>query len=250
VGLIGLNSGSITPMLSTILAAHLLMLTPMEDTLVKKDLTVGKGRLVEKGDLVTVLYKGWLKDGGKVFDENLKKEPFVFKAGAGQVIPGWDQGVVGMHVGGKRNLIIPAKLAYGDQGAGGDIPPKATIVFDVEVLRVDKPADKPALEIKEVKAGTGAAAKAGDNVEMHYTGMFLNGHKFDSSKDRNKTFSFQLGAKRVIDGFEKTVTGMKVGGTRTVTIPYQMAYGESGKGPIPPYSTLVFEIELISINKK
>ncbi|GAB2888233.1 FKBP-type peptidyl-prolyl cis-trans isomerase [Uliginosibacterium flavum] len=97
--------------------------------------------------------------------------------------------------------------------------------------------------------GEGAEAKAGQYVSVHYTGWLLsNGEKFDSSKDRNDPFSFPLGGRRVIAGWDEGVQGMKVGGTRKLTIPSQLGYGAQGAGGvIPPNATLVFEVELLDI---
>ena len=107
------------------------------------DVTVGKGAAATAGKQVSVHYTGWLYDPkaadkhGKKFDSSRDHgEPFSFKLGAGQVIRGWDQGVAGMKVGGKRTLVIPSELGYGSRGAGGAIPPNATLVFDVELLDV------------------------------------------------------------------------------------------------------------------
>lgn len=112
-------------------------------TLVIKDTILGNGRQAEKGLAVTVHYSGWLydpnqKDGkGKKFDSSLdRNDPFVFNLGAGQVIRGWDDGVDGMKIHGKRTLIIPSDMGYGSRGAGGVIPPNATLIFDVELLGV------------------------------------------------------------------------------------------------------------------
>lgn len=101
------------------------------------DLKKGTGATANSGDQVKVHYTGWLTDGKK-FDSSLDRgDPFAFKLGAGMVIPGWDQGVAGMKVGGKRQLRIPANLGYGAKGAGGVIPPNAELVFDVELLGVN-----------------------------------------------------------------------------------------------------------------
>lgn len=98
------------------------------------DVKVGKGAKAKAGDVVSVHYTGWLMDGTK-FDSSVDRgEPFKFSLGAGEVIEGWDKGVVGMQVGGKRTLIIPSSMAYGEQGAGGVIPPGATLKFEVELL--------------------------------------------------------------------------------------------------------------------
>ena len=111
--------------------------------LVKKDTKVGEGKLAEKGKAVSVHYTGWLYDPaapeqkGKKFDSSLdRKVPFGFILGAGKVIKGWEEGVVGMKEGGARTLIIPASRGYGDRGAGGVIPPGATLLFEVELLKI------------------------------------------------------------------------------------------------------------------
>lgn len=100
-----------------------------------EDLAVGDGAEAKTGNDVTVHYEGRLTDG-KVFDASHKRGPFEFKLGAGRVIAGWDMGVAGMKVGGKRRLTIPGELAYGSRGVPGVIPPDATLVFDVELISV------------------------------------------------------------------------------------------------------------------
>lgn len=104
--------------------------------LVVEDLVVGDGAEAKSGNLVTVHYTGWLTDGTK-FDSSLDRgQPFEFVLGQAQVISGWDAGVAGMKVGGKRKLTIPPDMGYGAQGAGSAIPPNATLVFEVELLAV------------------------------------------------------------------------------------------------------------------
>ncbi len=110
--------------------------------LVKTDSVVGKGKEALAGRTVDVHYTGWLHEPaapnkrGKQFDSSVGRGPFSFPLGAGRVIKGWDEGVAGMKVGGKRTLVIPPELGYGARGAGGVIPPNATLLFDVELLDV------------------------------------------------------------------------------------------------------------------
>ncbi|MEO8343355.1 MAG: FKBP-type peptidyl-prolyl cis-trans isomerase [Gallionella sp.] len=111
--------------------------------LIKTDVKLGTGDVATDGKNVSVHYTGWLYDAaaadhhGKKFDSSRdRNEPFEFPLGAGRVIQGWDQGVAGMKVGGQRTLVIPASMGYGARGAGGAIPPNATLVFDVELLGV------------------------------------------------------------------------------------------------------------------
>lgn len=101
-----------------------------------EDLVAGEGIEATARSYVTVHYTGWLTDGSKFDSSKDRDEPFCFTLGAFQVIPGWDEGVQGMKVGGKRKLTIPPELGYGRQGAGGVIPPNATLVFEVELLAV------------------------------------------------------------------------------------------------------------------
>jgi FKBP-type peptidyl-prolyl cis-trans isomerase FkpA len=118
-------------------------MTTTTSGLVYDDTVIGTGDLASKGQSVTVHYTGWLYQGedgqqGAKFDSSKdRRDPFIFNLGAGMVIRGWDEGVAGMRVGGTRILIIPADLGYGARGAGGVIPPNATLKFEVELLDVN-----------------------------------------------------------------------------------------------------------------
>ena len=223
------------------------------------DVKVGEGIEAKAKQNITVNYTGYLSSNGKKFDSSIGKQPFSFVLGSGQVIKGWDEGVVGMKVGGKRRLIIPAELAYGSRGAGGGaIPPNAELTFDVDFLDA-KDSGVPAVDGTPVKTasglayidskvGNGAEAKAGQTVDVHYTGYLTDGKKFDSSVDRGSPFSFPLGAGNVIKGWDEGVAGMKVGGKRRLIIPANLGYGAAGSPPaIPGGAELIFDVELLAI---
>ena len=116
-------------------------ITTTDSGLKYEDQTVGTGAAAASGKSVTVNYTGWLNDNGNKgtkFDSSLDRSvPFIFPLGAGRVIKGWDEGVAGMKVGGKRTLYIPANLGYGERGAGAAIPPNADLIFEVELLSVN-----------------------------------------------------------------------------------------------------------------
>lgn len=222
-----------------------------------RDFQVGAGEEAQPGDKVEVHYTGWLTDGTKFDSSRDRGRPFNFQLGQGRVIKGWDEGVTGMKVGGKRKLIIPPELGYGDRGAGNKIPPNATLEFEVELLDVqDAPKMKKGddggiteLKIEDIEEGEGPEAKPGDMVSVHYTGTLLDGTKFDSSVDRGQPLEFPLGAGRVIRGWDQGVVGMKAGGKRKLTIPPHLAYGNRARPKIPAGSTLVFDVELLEIKE-
>lgn len=131
----------LAPPISAVAASDAAPIVKTASGLQYRDVIVGKGAPAKPGHPVQVHYTGWLQnsDGsaGQKFDSSKDRgEPFAFPLGGGQVIRGWDEGVSGMRVGGLRKLIIPAALGYGSQGAGGSIPPNATLLFDVELLAV------------------------------------------------------------------------------------------------------------------
>lgn len=207
-----------------------------------KDTKVGKGEAAQVGDYLAMEYTGTLLNG-KQFDSSKGRPPFQFVLGAGQVIKGWDQGLVGIKVGGKRTLVIPASLAYGSRDMG-DIPPNSTLKFEVELRSIDR------IKKEVLKAGKGEPAKAGDTVSLHYKGTLKDGKKFDSSYDRNEPFPVTIGQTQVIPGFTMGILGMRQGEKRRITIPGHLGYGSQGAGGvIPPNATLIFELEALKVSK-
>ncbi len=228
------------------------------------DVTEGTGELPRIGHTCVVHYTGWLWDHdtkrkGKKFDTSKERDdssvdrgtPYTFHLGVGEVIKGWDEGIAGMRAGGKRELLIPAALAFGARGASGVIPPDATLFYEVELLETWEKTES-GLEYFDIKEGKGAEPRTGQVCTIHYNGWLWRSNarakKFDSTIDREEPFSFSLGSDEVLKGRDEGVATMKVGGKRKLLIPQKLAYGAAGLAPdIPPHSTLYFEVELLKV---
>jgi peptidylprolyl isomerase len=222
----------------------------------------GDGPVPQAGEIVAVHYRGTLEDGTEFDNSYDRGQPFAFPLGQGRVIAGWDEGIALLTAGSKARLIIPPDLAYGEQGAGGVIPPNATLIFEVELVSVQPgspaaPADveeaeyvttESGLKYYDFEVGEGPSPQEGQTVSVHYTGWLEDGTKFDSSLDRGQPFSFVLGVGNVIAGWDEGVATMAVGGKRQLVIPPELAYGDQGAGDvIPPGATLIFEVELLDV---
>jgi peptidylprolyl isomerase len=226
------------------------------------DFQVGEGPNPQEGEVVSLDFTAWLTDGTKIGSSLDSGEPIVFALGMGQVIPGWDEGVASMKVGGKRQLVIPPALAFGDQGAGGVIPPNATLIMEVELLSIspgspaapttvdeaDYVTTDSGLKYYDFQVGDGPNPEAGQQITVQYTGWLADGTKFDSSIDRGQPATFVIGMGQVIPGWDEGLLSMKVGGKRQLVIPPELAYGAEGYSSIiPPNATLIFEIELLDV---
>lgn len=141
--------------------------------------------------------------------------------------------------------ILPTLTATPTATATPSASPTASAKPQGKVIKMDN-----GLQIQDIVVGTGTEAKKGDLVTVHYVGTFTNGTKFDSSVDRGQPFQFVPGVSSVIQGWHLGVPGMKVGGKRKLTIPYQLAYGENDYSSIPGKSTLLFEIELLEVKSQ
>lgn len=196
------------------LALFVIAQPTLADELKIKDLVVGDGQEASVDQKVSVHYTGWLMDGTK-FDSSLdRNKPFEFTLGAGQVIPGWDQGVQGMRIGGKRELVIPSDLAYGARGAGGVIPPNATLRFEVELLDVSAPAYQNIdnSQLKELKAQGVKLVDVRTPGEWQETGVIEGSHllPFRMPNGRiNPTFVQDL--KRIAGPDEKVMLICRTG---------------------------------------
>ncbi|WP_229489057.1 FKBP-type peptidyl-prolyl cis-trans isomerase [Pseudoduganella namucuonensis] len=237
----------------------------------KTDLVTGTGETAANGDLVTILYTGYLYDSTKAngrgaqFETSPTGAGVSFAVATGAVpIKGWDQGVLGMKVGGKANLVLPSSLAFGAAGytstTGVKVAANAPLVFEVELIAVKKASPSATVTIKDNVVGTGAEAVLSKTLTVHYTGWLYDetkadfkGTKFDSSVDKGQTFDFAIGTATVIKGWDRGVLGMKVGGKRTLIVPSELGYGSAGTKDangavvIPPNAKLIFDIELIAV---
>ena len=236
--------------------------TPPTELLIE-DLVVGSGSPVGVGDFLIMDYVGVSYSTGLQFDASWDRgSPFPFELGAGRVIQGWDQGIVGMSVGGRRSLTIPPELAYGENGSGsGSIGPNETLVFVVDLIAsVPANLEKPTvaltsestteLKTNDISEGSGATVQPGNVVYIHYVGVSAStGEQFDSSWDRGRSefIGYISGTGNVIQGLDEGLLGMQVGGRRTVVIPPDLAYGENGAGDglIAPNETLIFTVDLL-----
>lgn len=220
----------------------------------------GSGSQAKPGDVVSVHYTGSLPDGTVFDSSHSRHEPIAFVLGRGQVIRGWDEGIAMMKQGGKATLIIPPELGYGAKGAGDMIPPNATLHFDVELVGIQEGAPEApqpvdsytsttsGLQYFDLKTGSGAEARKGQQAVVHYTGWLTDGTSFDSSLNRGEPFTFPIGGGRVIKGWDEGVVSMKIGGKRQLRIPAELGYGARGAGGvIPPNATLVFEVDLLDL---
>ena len=235
-------------------------LTASDTGLQYYDLVAGTGDEAVKSATVKTHYTIWVKTetGFDYVDTSLRDDPLEFVVGRGDMVfPGWEEGVTGMKVGGKRYLVIPPALGMGDQD-NGMVPANSTLVMEIELTSVVPPqvatvvdeADytvtESGLKYYDLVEGTGDPAAAGQTLVVNYTGWLEDGTQFDSSVGGNP-FTLSLGAGNVIAGWDEGLVGMKVGGKRQLVIPAALGYGDSGSGIIPGGATLIFEVELVEI---
>ncbi|XP_047427415.1 peptidyl-prolyl cis-trans isomerase FKBP10 [Mugil cephalus] len=209
----------------------------------------GCNRTTAATDFIRYHYNGSLLSG-EAFDSSYSRnETYDTYLGQGHLIKGMDEGLLGMCVGERRVVIVPPFLAYGEKGYGTQVPPQATLVFEVLMVDVFNPKDGLKVEVKEVPEGCTRRTVTGDYIRYHYNGTFQDGKTFDSSYQRNSTYNTYIGMGYVIRGMDKALQGLCIGEKRRITIPPHMAYGEDGVGGlIPGSAVLVFDIHVIDFH--
>jgi len=240
------------------------------------DETVGDGRDAKVGDLLSIHFKGWIimdsinlfsdwtKDSTRlqylIGDSYRQGQVVKFVLGEDAFIRGTDEGIIGMKPNGKRMIVIPSELAYGEQGMG-PVPPNSDLKVLIELFDVKDPivaemwdVDKSKIKTTEsglmyviIDEGEGDFATDGNVVTVHYSGYLEDGTKFDSSVEKDEPFSFVVGNKQVISGWDEGVKFLKKGGKARLVIPPSLGYGDISAGKIPPNSTLVFDVELLDV---
>ncbi|MGQ0829096.1 MAG: FKBP-type peptidyl-prolyl cis-trans isomerase [Bacteroidota bacterium] len=218
----------------------------------------GNGKKPQTGDKVKVHYTGKLTND-TVFDSSVKRgQPFEFKLGAGQVIKGWDEAFLLLQVGDKATIKLPPDIAYG-ANAQGSIPANSTLIFDIELLDVIegiKPWDVKGKDTVTTPSGLkyimierrDGEKTVGAAVEVHYTGYFKDGRIFDSSVERGQPLKgLKVGAGQVIKGWDEGLALLHKGEKAKFIVPYHLAYGEQGYGPIPAKTDLIFDVEIIDV---
>jgi peptidylprolyl isomerase len=241
------------------------------------DETVGEGREAKVGDLLSIHFKGWIivdstnlfsdwtKDSTRlpymIGDSYRNQKAVKFVLGEDAFIRGTDDGIVGMKPNGKRMIVIPSELAYGEMGVG-PVPPNSDLKVSIELLDVKDPVvaemwdvDRSKIKTTEsglmyviIDEGKGDIVTEGNVVTVHYSGFLEDGTKFDSSVERDESFSFVVGNKQVIPGWDEGIRFLKKGGKARFVIPPALGYGDITAGKIPPNSTLVFDVELLDVN--
>ena len=234
--------------------------------LVSTDLTDGTGTAAVDGDTLIVRYIGVRTANCAEFDNSYDRgAPLSVTIGAGQVIKGWDQGLAGMKVGGRRQLDIPAALAYGDAPPSTDvIQPGDALTFVVDAVAIiakPDPADIPNITIPatpnqaeqtftDLIVGDGAGIEPGHTVAVQLLAFSAaDGKQLDSSWDSGSPLTFVPGAAQLPPGFEKAVEGMKVGGRRQVNIPFAQAFGDAGNADLglPASTDLIMVLDLVAV---
>ena len=225
------------------------------------EIRAGDGRTPDPGDLVTMNILAMLEDGTVFADTATDGAPITATATDTDLFPGWLEGVLLMQEGGKVRLTIPPELAFGSEGAGGVIPPDATILMDVELLTAVAPPLPTAvdagdltetdsgLQYFDIVEGDGEMPVPGQDVVVEYAAWLQDGEEYiASSATLGEPLTFTLGSDvGVFPGWDEGVSTMRPGGKRYLVIPPELALGAEGGGRIPPNATLIMEVDLVEV---
>lgn len=226
------------------------------------DLVVGSGTSPNTGDAVVFNFSGWLLDGTQLGGTDDMGSPSIAGLGTGDMFPGLDEGIATMRVGGKRQLVLPPELAFGEQGVPPDIPGNATVRIEVELLAIVPPpamAERTpvvesdyvtapsGLQYYDIRPGDGPVPEKGQFVVIHYAMWLTDGTPIESSMGGGRPLGFLIGEGEVFPGLDEGIGTMRMGGRRQLVIPPELAFGDEERGQIPPNSTLIFEIELFYV---
>lgn len=235
--------------------------TETDSGLIYIETQAGTGRQAQEGDLVTMNVVGMLEDGTVFVDTYSQGQPITATVTDVDLFPGWTEGMTLMKEGGKGRLIIPPDLAFGSEGAGGFIPPDATLTMDVELVTATAPPVPTAvdagdltttdsgLQYYDITEGTGDMPVKGQEVVVQYSAWLQDGEQFIASSEFQggpATFALETDPG-VFPGWHEGVSTMRPGGKRLLVIPPELALGEEGGGRVPPNATLLMEVELVEV---
>jgi len=225
------------------------------------EVEAGDGLTPQAGDIILMNVIGSLTDGTEIVNTYSQGTPVMAIFGSEQLLPGWEEGVGLMKVGGSAKLVLPPEIAFGEEGYG-IIPPNSQIVMDVELISAETPPEptefstaeltttESGLKYFDIALGEGSEAEKGSTVTTHYT-IWVKGDSEDAfivSSSYGQPVSFVMGNGDIVfPGWDEGVTGMKPSGKRLLVIPPELALGENGAGDIPTNATLVMEIELLEV---
>ncbi|KAM7245319.1 hypothetical protein CapIbe_003845 [Capra ibex] len=204
-------------------------------------------RRSQSGDFLRYHYNGTLLDGTFFDSSYSRNHTFDTYIGQGYVIPGIDEGLLGVCIGEKRRIVVPPHLGYGEEGRG-NIPGSAVLVFDIHVIDFHNPSDSISITSHYKPPDCSVLSKKGDYLKYHYNASLLDGTLLDSTWNLGKTYNIVLGSGQVVLGMDMGLREMCVGEKRTVIIPPHLGYGEAGvDGEVPGSAVLVFDIELLEL---